>query len=384
MGRIPSLGAPNAWSVRLAARRARGGGILDLTEMNPTRAGLAGDPADPARAALGHVGLYEPVPLGLEVAREAVARAWADRGVRVTPGHIALTASTSEAYAHLFRLLGEPGDAVLVPVPSYPLFEPIARLTGLRAVPFRLGWDGAWHLDDAALEHARDERTRAVVIVQPNLPTGSWLDAGAMARLTSWCAAHRLAVVADEVFAEYPWDPARSIPSFAGRDEALTFTLGGLSKTCGLPQLKLSWIAVSGPAAERDRALAGLEWIADLFLSVATPVQAALPALLAGRAAFQARVRDRIAANLTALRALPGRAASLDVLPGGAGWAAVLRLPARRSGEAWALDLIERGVLVHPGDFYDFAGEAFLVVSLLPEPEVFARGLGLVADMVEE
>ena len=386
--RVP-LDPPNRWWLGLAERRRAGARLLDLTESNPTRVRLGGEAAPGPGSAAAR---YQPDPRGEPAARAAVAAYLAARGTPVASEAIQLTTGTSESYAHLFRLLADPGDRVLVPAPSYPLFEPLARVEGVEAVPYRLRWDGAWHLDRATLEAGLAEGgARAIVVVQPNHPTGSCLDAGEMEFVESQARRHGAAVIADEVFADFGWaaragsaGPRAALPSFAGRAAALTFALGGLSKACGLPQLKLGWIAVSGPAPERDAALRGLEWIADLFLSVATPVQRALPRLLEARAGYQARVHGRLAANLERLARHGARAPELSVLPGAGGWAAVLRLPARRSGEEWALALLERDVVVHPGDFYDFEGEAWLVVSLIVEEEVFEQGLARIAARMAE
>jgi len=393
--RVPRLDPPNRWSLGLAERRRAGQRLLDLTESNPTRVGLGGAAAAPGTGSEGAApgaGRYQPDPRGEPEARAAVAAYLAARGTPVAPDAIVLSTGTSESYAHLFRLLADPGERVLVPAPSYPLFEPLAQVEGVEAAPYRLRWDGAWHLDRGTLEARLAEGgARAIVVVQPNHPTGSCLDAAEMAFVESQARRYGLAVIADEVFGDFAWAPRAGgggppapLPSFAGREAALTFTLGGLSKACGLPQLKLGWIAVSGPAPERDAALRGLEWIADLFLSVATPVQRALPRLLESRGAYQARVHARLAANLERLARHCARAPEISVLPAAAGWAAVLRLPARRSGEEWALALLERDVVVHPGDFYDFEGEAWLVVSLIVEEEVFDRGLERVAARVTE
>jgi alanine-synthesizing transaminase len=384
--RVPRDPAPNPWARRLAERRRAGAGLVDLTETNPTRVGLGGSDArslasldDPAS------GRYDPEPRGEPRARAAVAAYLASRGTPVDADAIVLTAGTSESYAHLFRLLADPGERVLVPAPSYPLFAPLAEVEGVRVAPYRLAWDGAWHLDRASLEARLAEGgARALIVVQPNHPTGSCLDADEMAFVESCCERHGLALIADEVFGDFAWPPREgaALPSFAGRDRVLTFALGGLSKCCGLPQLKLGWIAVSGPAAARASALAGLEWIADLFLTVATPVQRALPGLLGTRHAFQSRTRARLRAGLDHLARLTARVPALSVLAGQGGWAAVLRLPARRTGEEWALDLLERDVVVHPGHFYDLEGEAHLVVSLIATQDAIVRGLDAIAAVV--
>ena len=305
-----------------------------------------------------------------------MAADYARRGVDVDPGHIVLTASSSEAYALLFKLLADPGDHVLVPRPSYPLFEYLARLESVEPVPYPLSYDGEWHLPADAVESALTPRTRAVVVVSPNNPTGSFLKRDEADALAALCARHGLALIADEVFADYAFaHDARRAPSLAAGGEALAFALGGLSKSCGLPQLKLGWIAASGPAPLREQALSRLEVVADTYLSVGTPVQVAAPVLLARRAELQDPIAARARSNLDSLRAaLAGSSAT--VLQAEGGWSAVLQVPATRSEEEWATALLEEdAVIVHPGFFFDFAREAYLVLSLLPPPHVFVEGV---------
>lgn len=385
-GRVPPDSAPNAWSRLLAERRAAGAALLDLTEANPTRVGLSGvGAAELAALATPEAARYEPDPRGSQAAREAVAGYYRERGLAADAGEIILTTGTSEAYAHLFRLLAEPGESFLVPAPSYPLFEPLAALEGVRLRRYRLAWDGGWHLDLGSLEAAMDDGVRGMIVVQPNHPTGSCLAPDELAVAEALCERHGAALISDEVFGDFPWaGAAPSLPSLLGPRRVPTFVLSGLSKVCGMPQLKLGWMAVAGPEPARAEALRGLEWIADLFLSVATPVQAALPHLLAGRHAWQARVRERLAANLARLREAVARRPELDLLAGAGGWVAVLRVPRRRSEEEWALELLRRGVIVHPGHFYDFEGEAFLVVSLIVPVDDFSEGLTRIEALAAE
>jgi aspartate/methionine/tyrosine aminotransferase len=307
------------------------------------------------------------------------------RGTPVDADRVVLTAGTSEAYAHLFRMLADPGECVLVPTPGYPMFGPIAALEGLGVETYRLAWDGAWHLDLADLERALRRDPRAVVVVQPNVPAGSCLDARERDLLAARCAERGIALISDEVFGDFPWAPGReTVPGFLGETRALTFVLGGLSKACGLPQLKLSWICVSGPDPACGEAIDALEWISDLFLSVGTPVQLALPALLRGRPAFRERAARRLERNLAAIAGLERRVPAVTRLGGEGGWSAVLRLPSIRTGEAWAIALLERGVRVHPGEFYDLDGGSHVVVSLLPPPDEFDRALDRLAAEVGE
>jgi hypothetical protein len=391
--RLPHDAAPNPWSVLLAERRAAGARLLDLTEANPTRVGLSGaGPAELAALATPEAARYDPEPRGLRSARKAVATYYADRGQTVNADDIVLTAGTSEAYAHLFRLLADPGDAFLVPAPSYPLFEPLAAIEGVRLRSYRVAWDGSWHLDLGSLEAAIEGGARAMIVVQPNHPTGSCLASDELARVEELCDRHATAIVSDEVFGDFPWaragepdrDGAAPTPSLLGARRVPTFVLSGLSKVCGMPQLKLGWIVAAGPEAACAEALQGLEWIADLFLSVGTPVQLALPRLLTARPGWQARVRERIATNLATLRETVSRTPALEWLAGAGGWAAVLRVPRTRSEEAWALELLRRDLVVHPGHFYDFDREAHLVVSLIVPPEDFAAGLERIARLARE
>ncbi len=370
--------AHNELSTTLARRRAAGGEVLDLTESNPTRASLP-YARDAILASLASPGalLYEPASFGLTSARETVAR-----HLGVPAGRVVLTASTSEAYAFLFKLLCDPGDEVLVPVPSYPLFEHLARLETVKAMPYRLAYDGAWHVDLDSVRSAVGPRTRAILLVTPNNPTGSYVKRAELAAL----AELGLPLVSDEVFAGYALDDridaARATTALEAKG-ALVFTLSGLSKLAALPQMKLAWITVGGEGAVVDAALARLEIIADAFLSVGAPVQHALPALLESRAAVTAAIAARTRDNLAFLRnALEGRAASVLDVEGG--WYATLRLPRTRSEEQWALSLLEQdGVYVHPGHFFDFESEAYLVASLLTPQAVFREGIARLVARVE-
>lgn len=375
--RVPHDLEPTPWALMLAERRASCVALLDLTEANPTLVGLGGAGEHQLEAlAAPAAARYEPDARGSPQARAAVAAYYAGRGLEVDPRHLVLTAGTSEAYAHLFRLLADPGGSFLVPAPSYPLFEPLAALEGVTLRRYRLAFDGAWSLDRDSLERAFGAGVRGVIVVQPNHPTGSCLAPDEIEHLESLCEAHGAAIVSDEVFGDFPWPPADvPLPSLLGPRRVPTFVLSGLSKVCGMPGMKLSWIAVAGPEAARERALAGLEWIADLFLSVGTPVQAALPRLLEARVLFQSRVRERLRENLEKLRAFTARRPEFELLPAAGGWVAVLRVPGVRSDEEWALELLRRNVVVHPGHFYEFEGGAYLVLSLIVEPQRLAEGL---------
>jgi alanine-synthesizing transaminase len=361
----------------LEVRRAAGAPVIDLTLSNPTQAGIA-YPHDLLRPLSQASALrYEPVPFGLGAAREAVAADYRRRGVDVAADHLLLTASSSEAYAFLFKLLCDPGDRVLVPRPSYPLFDYLAGLESVAVGHYPLRYDGEWHVDLPALAQATTPGTRAIVVVNPNNPTGSYLKRDEAAAIQEITASRGAAVVSDEVFADYPLRPdPRRVSCLAGEVKALTFCLGGLSKSCGLPQLKLGWVAVSGPRPLRDEALARLEVVADTYLSVGTPVQRALPEILARGSELQAAIAARVAANLELLRRHAAPPSPVTLLEPEGGWYATLRVPATLPEEERVARLLEdEGVLVHPGYFFDFPHEAYLVVSLLPEPDPFAEAV---------
>jgi aspartate/methionine/tyrosine aminotransferase len=368
--RLPPHADLNALTKALA-RRAGRGPVVDLTESNPTRARIA-YPADLLRGLSAPGALrYEPHAFGLPSAREAIARDHRRRGITIDPAHVVLTASTSEAYTWLFKLLCNPGEAVLVPRPSYPLFEHLTRLEGVCSIPFDLEYHGRWEIDPAALD-AAPASTRAVVIVSPNNPTGSYVSRPDIHQVSSLCRDRGWALIVDEVFADYPLEVDAPLTDIAARSDVLAFTLGGLSKSAGLPQLKLGWIVAGGPPAARDVALAGLELIADSFLSVATPVQLAAADLLEQGASVRSAIQERIGANLATLREGARSFTACEVLKTEGGWSAVIRVPATRSEEQLVLDLLEReDILAHPGYFFDFQREAFVVVSLLPETDVF-------------
>ncbi len=373
--RTPSDLAPNRLASAELAVRARGVRVIDLTETNPTRVGLT----YPERmlAPLGAPeGLgYDPHPFGLPAARETIAAEIGASGSPVDPSRVVLTASTSEAYAYLFKLLCNPGDEVLVPVPSYPLFEHLTRLELVAVRPYPLDFHGIWSIDSHAVESAVTPRTRAVLVVSPNNPTGSMITHRDLAALARLCASRELALIGDEVFCDYLIDPRPDRARVLDQDDALTFSLGGLSKSAGLPQLKLGWMVAGGPSTLVEAALARLEIVCDTFLSVSTPVQRAVgPLLLAGRE-IRAQILDRVTENLRELQALAARHPACSVLRVEGGWSAVVRVPATRSEESLVLDLLERDhVLVHPGYFFDFPREAFVVVSLLPSPAEFGEG----------
>ncbi|HJO37826.1 MAG: pyridoxal phosphate-dependent aminotransferase [Vicinamibacterales bacterium] len=374
--RLPHDPRPNPLTRALRALRADDVPIFDLTESNPTRVGLdyperLFDELVPSSRG------YAPAPLGVWSARAAVAAHLETEAIDVAPDRIALTASTSEAYSILFKLLCDPGHEILVPQPSYPLFAHLTRLDGVVGVPYDLEYHGRWSIDPGRMARAVSPRTRAILVVTPNNPTGSYLSQLELEQVSELAAAHDLALIGDEVFRSYPAsDAAPPWPSVLSGGAPMAFSLGGLSKSVGLPQMKLAWIAVGGHDAEVSSAMARLELACDTYLSVATSVQGAVGALFAGGQDVHEQIAMRVRRNLDALQRAATDARWARVLPVEGGWSAVVEVPATVSEEERVLDLLtRRHVLVHPGFFYDFPREAFLVCSLLPEPRVFDAAL---------
>src|SRR5258707_213601 len=363
--------APNRLSEALAAHRAAGKPLIDLTVSNPTECGFEYESSAILDALRNPAALsYEPNPRGLESARRAVAEYYADREEAVPLEDIFLTTSTSEAYSYVFRTLCNPGDELLIPSPGYPLFDFLADIQDVSLVRYPLLYDHGWHIDFHALEQSITPRTRGVIVVHPNNPTGNFVNSGQMTKLNAICSARGMAIIADEVFLDFVLKGDRPA-SFAANRGALTFTLSGLSKICGLPQMKVAWVVVSGPQQWKSEALARLELIADTYLSVNTPVQLAIPRFLEERHGFQKQLMSRVRRNLAKLdRQLAGQKA-VSRLEVEGGWCAVLRVPATRSDEDLAIELLSaHGVSVHPGHFYDFSSERVIVVSLLvAEPQ---------------
>ena len=370
----------NAFSAALVRAKNTGRTLFDLTSSNPTLAGFAYDSAAILDAlADARLLRYAPEPFGLAEARDAVAAEWRRAGHEVERARIFLTASTSEAYSVLLKLLCDPGDEVLVPQPSYPLLEHLSQLENVRLARYQLSYDGAWHIDLGSLERALSPRTRAVITVSPNNPTGSFLKKDELTAL----AALGLPVVSDEVFAAYPLSTSpQRVRSVLESSSCLTFALDGLSKRAALPQLKLAWTTVGGPKALVEPVLERLEVLLDAYLSPSTQVQLALERLLASSSSTQRAILARCRENLGALdRALQGSAATRLDLEGG--WYAVLRLPETQTEEHWVLELLERDdVVVHPGFFYDFAREPFAVLSLITPPPEFAEGVRRLAQRI--
>jgi alanine-synthesizing transaminase len=369
---------PNRLARALADLRAGGTPYIDLTISNPTRAGfdypgdLFAPLADPRAL------VYEPSALGMRVAREAVRADYVRRGFDVAVDRLVLTASTSEAYSLLFKLLGDAGDEVLVPRPSYPLFGHLARLDGLDAREYDLEYHGRWSIDPSSVERAISPRTRALVVVSPNNPTGSFVTERELAELADLCAPRGIALIADEVFCDYELSTgaAREAARVVDQRDLLAFSLGGLSKSVGMPQAKLAWIAVAGPDDLVRQSLERLELICDTYLSVSTAVQAATAELLAAGAIIREQIARRVAANYSALVARATATPSCRVLRADGGWNAIVQVPSTEPEEELVLRLLADGhVLTHPGYFFDFVREAFLVVSLLAPPASFHAGI---------
>jgi aspartate/methionine/tyrosine aminotransferase len=371
--------APNRFSEAVQEVRAAGREILDLTLSNPTQAGIDYD-APAILDSLRNIRAleYDPQPKGLRSARGAVAGYYRERGEQVDPERLVLTTSTSEGYSYLFRLLANPGDEVLVPKPSYPLFDFLAELQDVKLVGYPLLYDHGWQIDWPSLESAVNQNTRAVVIVHPNNPTGSYASLAERERLDQLCRERGLALIVDEVFLDYALDDAHH-PSLVANAGALTFTLSGISKISALPQMKLAWIVVSGPPEEADAAIQRLEVIADTYLSLNAPVQLAADTLLEQRKKIQPQLMQRVQGNLAELDRQLATQKSTARLKVEGGWYAVLRVPVTQSDEELAIRLLREGfVLVHPGHFYDFSRDGYLVISLIAQGKDFREGISRV------
>lgn len=376
--RLQSDLAPNRLALAVGRTRAHGRALIDLTESNPTRAGFEypGSLLEPLADPKGLC--YAPDPSGLFEARAAVAADYRRRGLTVDPERIVLAASTSEAYSLLFKLLCDPGDEVLVPRPSYPLFDHLSMLDGVVARPYSLEYHGRWAVDLASVERAWSPRTRALLLVSPNNPTGSCVRMQELHALAALCRERDAALIGDEVFADYVWSsgPATDRGHVLLERDVLSFSLGGLSKTIGLPQVKLGWMAIGGPQHVVVDAKTRLELAADTYLSVSTPVQLSAGALLSSGAAVRSQIQARLSKNLEALRERVARTSSCQVLAADGGWSAVVQVPSYQPEEDLVISLVEEeGVLAHPGYFFDFPRESFVIVSLLVRPDQFIEGL---------
>jgi alanine-synthesizing transaminase len=372
MARLPENISVNTTTRTLDALERRGISVTDLTVSNPTRVGLH-YPSDLLAALASPESLvYEPHPRGLRSARESVAGEFRRRGHSVSPDRLVLTASTSEAYSWLFKLLCDPGDNVLIPQPSYPLFEHLTVLESVTGRAYRLEYHGTWRIDLHDLLSKVDDQTKAVLVVSPNNPTGSFLHRDDLAAVDELCAARNLMLIGDEVFSDFPLDSAPASVSVLDARHAVSCSLGGLSKSIGLPQAKLGWMALGGSADVVTPLLDALEMIADTYLSVSTPVQVAAAELLTRGAAVRQQIQVRVRRNLAELRAVAATIPEIAVLNVEGGWCATIQVPRYRSEEALILELLTADhILVHPGYFFDFEREAFIVVSLIAEPAIF-------------
>jgi aspartate/methionine/tyrosine aminotransferase len=374
----------NRLTEALDEARASGVRVLDLTISNPTRAGLLYDePLILQSLASPQAMDYDPQPKGLPTARAAVTAYYQGaHGIHLDPEQLVLTTSTSEGYSFVFRLLCNPGDELLVPKPSYPLFEFLADLQDVKLVPYPLIYDHGWQMDFSSLRKIVTQRTRGVIVVHPNNPTGSYVHAQEQESLNRFCREDNLALIADEVFLDYAHD--RSIQkSFAANQDVLTFTLSGVSKISALPQMKVAWVATSGPRVQVEAAQARLEVIADTYLSMNAPIQWAVPALLEQRGSIQRQLLDRVLGNLAELDRQLAAQTTCQRLSVEGGWYAVLRVPVTQTDEELAVDLLRRkSVLVHPGHFYDFPSDGYLVLSLITPGNEFAEGIGRLLELL--
>lgn len=381
--RLPRDLAANRLASAVESLRSSGRPFIDLTESNPTKSGITYPATLLASLADTRALRYEPTPFGLLDARIAVAADYRRHGIELSPGHVILTASTSDSYSLLFKLLCDAGDEVLVPRPSYPLFDYLTRMDLVTPRPYALEYHGRWSVDFDSVERAMTSRTRAVLVVSPNNPTGSLISRDDLARLAAICAERNVAIIADEVFADYELEDgavARAGRPIAARN-ALSFSLGGLSKSVGLPQVKLGWIAASGPPALVGEALQRLEVICDTYLSVATPVQVAAADLLRRAVVVREEILRRVRANDAQLERDVKNVPACTRLTAEAGWYAVLHVPSFEPEEELVLGLLSRdGVLIHPGYFFDFPRESFLIVSLLTPAQDFRDGIARVLD----
>jgi alanine-synthesizing transaminase len=375
----------NAITQKIGNLRHRGFDLLNLANSNPTET-LGSYLHDSIRNAFSRVQnfAYTPDPFGLPSAVDAVTQYYRRREISVSAERVMLTASTSEAYSFLFKLFCNPGDEVLVPIPSYPLFEYLARLENIHAVPYRLAYDGSWFIDFHHLQQQISERSRAIVVVNPNNPTGSFLKTWEIERLADVALERRLPIISDEVLMDYRHseDPVR-LSTFINCEDALSFSLNGLSKAAGMPQLKVGWIVVNGPRDHRENSYRRLELISDTFLSVGTPVQLALPDLLVAGETIQQAIRARLAANLAALQQRFENS-SVQLLNLEGGWSAILQVPANSSEEVWIDRLLDAGVIVQPGYFFDMESGAHLVVSLITAESEFRRGVEIIREFADQ
>ncbi len=378
--------APNRLTRQLEERRREGLPVLDLSESNPTRCGFAAEPEILKSLQDPRLLTYEPDPRGLLRARQAVCDYYAAGGVSVRPEQVFLTTSTSEGYTYVFRLLADPGDKVLIPQPSYPLFDFLAGINDLEVVSYPLHYSENWYIDLDEMRNGWVPRAKAVIVVHPNNPTGSFVKSGEFDFLAEYCRQNDGVLIADEVFADYVLEAGDDrVLSHAATSDVLTFTLSGLSKISALPQMKLGWVVVSGPKGQLETALERLEVIADTYLSLSAPIAHALPALLEHRKKVQPRIMERLNSNLKWLDRETASCQQVKRFKVGGGWYAVLKVPETVSDEDWAVDLLATdGVLVHPGHFYDFADDGHLVLSLLTKELTFQEATGRILARISK
>lgn len=377
---------PTKLASLLQEKQQRGEEIIDLTESNPTRCGFQYNTQSMLDAlATRRSLLYEPNPKGLLLARTAIADWYSQHGVTLSAEHLFLTASTSEGYSFLFRLLCNAGDSVLMPKPSYPLLDYLCQLNDVIPQYYSLMYDGEWHIDFERLEKNITEKTRAIILVHPNNPTGSFIKQDERSRIEEFARQHNLPLIVDEVFGSFGFEQdKRRASSFANCEAVVTFTLNGLSKLAGLPQMKLAWIAVRGPEAKQEEALKRLEVITDTYLSVSTPVQQALPSLLKDLPLLTRQILERVRGNYHWLKDTLHSGSAMSLLHCEGGWNAILQLPNTQTDEEWGLKFLrERNILVHPGHLFDMQNTVCIVISLLVKREILASGIQAMREIVE-
>jgi alanine-synthesizing transaminase len=375
---------PNPLAEALERHKSSGRRLLDLSASNPTDCGFKYDAPAIMRSLCAPASLqYRPDPKGLKSARQAVSDYYAERGKRVAIDDLILTASTSEAYSFIFRLLCNSDDELLIPTPGYPLFDFLADVNDVKLTRYPLFYDHGWHIDMHTLKQAITPRTRGIIVVHSNNPTGHFTKPAEVTELNQICSARQMAmaIIADEVFLDFALGTAQE--SFVTNNDALTFTMSGISKIAGLPQMKFAWLVVSGPEIEKREALARLEMIADTYLSLNAPIQLAAPVLLRQRVVFQQQLMARVRANLGELDAQLAKKQDVSRLAVEGGWYAVIRIPATRSDEELAIELLEKQeVYLHPGHFYDFPRDGYLVVSLITPTQDFSEGMRRVLSTI--
>ena len=377
------ISEPNPIAKAEAAAKTAGRTLVKLNDSNPTRHSLA-----PAMVP----DIYSADPRGQRYAREALSAFLNTRGaVHCSAEDLYILSSTSEAYSWLIKLLCDAGDAVLAPKPGYPLIESIARLECVDMIEYQQRFDGSWYIDvaelKAALEGADGGRIRALVLINPNNPTGSYVKPSEREAIVGLCRDHDVAIIADEVFYDYDLEPFDGNARLAGETGTLTFALDGFSKMLAAPHAKVGWIQVSGPAEEVAEAKRRLDVIADDYLPMSEIVAKRIPVLLQAAPTQTERVRQRVRGNLAMLHAMLDSDGQglVSVLRAEGGWNVLLRVPSVIDENDLVLRMIERhGVSGQPGYFFDMTSNGYLAISLLPEPDDFRRNVQVVVDTVNE